>query len=83
MSVGKSLTPHITLRHPNRRHARTVVFELGKGTQLRSSKRGNSRGYDSRLRMNVFLTGTARKFIPAVSLDRILIGTGQPGPVTL
>jgi branched-chain amino acid aminotransferase len=30
-----------------------------------------------------FLTGTAAEIIPAVELDRRLIGTGQPGPVTL
>jgi branched-chain amino acid aminotransferase len=30
-----------------------------------------------------FLTGTAAEVIPAVQLDRILIGNGQPGPITL
>jgi branched-chain amino acid aminotransferase len=29
-----------------------------------------------------FLTGTAAEVIPAVQLDRRIIGTGQPGPVT-
>jgi branched-chain amino acid aminotransferase len=29
------------------------------------------------------LTGTAAEVIPAVQLDRRLIGKGQPGPVTL
>ncbi len=30
-----------------------------------------------------FLTGTAAEVIPAVQLDRRIIGSGQPGPVTL
>jgi len=30
-----------------------------------------------------FLTGTAAEVIPAVQLDRRLIGNGQPGPITL
>jgi branched-chain amino acid aminotransferase len=29
-----------------------------------------------------FLTGTAAEVIPAVQLDRRLIGTGKPGPIT-
>ena len=39
--------------------------------------------YDLYTAEECFLTGTAAEVIPAVQLDRRLIGNGHPGPITL
>jgi len=59
-----------------------VVFELTEKAQLRIQERELTR-YDVYTADECFLTGTAAEVIPAVQLDRRLIGNGQPGPVTL
>lgn len=61
---------------------RDVVFELAEKAQLRIQERELT-GYDVYTADECFLTGTAAEVIPAVQLDRRLIGNGQPGPVTL
>jgi len=61
---------------------RDVVFELTEKAQLRIQERELTR-YDVYTADECFLTGTAAEVIPAVQLDRRLIGDGQPGPVTL
>jgi len=61
---------------------RAVVFELAKEHQIPIHERDLTR-YDIYTADECFLTGTAAEVIPAVQLDRILIGTGQPGPITL
>jgi branched-chain amino acid aminotransferase len=61
---------------------RDVVFELAEKAQLRIQERELTR-YDVYTAHECFLTGTAAEVIPAVQLDRRLIGNGQPGPVTL
>jgi len=61
---------------------RAVVFELAKERQIPIHERDLTR-YDIYTADECFLTGTAAEVIPAVQLDRILIGTGQPGPITL
>ena len=61
---------------------RDVVFELAEKAQLRIQERDLTR-YDVYTADECFLTGTAAEVIPAVQLDRRLIGNGQPGPVTL
>src|SRR6201987_2793409 len=61
---------------------RGVVFELAKENQIPVQERELTR-YDIFTAEECFLTGTAAEVIPAVQLDRILIGNGQPGPVTL
>jgi len=61
---------------------RDVVFELAEKTQLPIQERELTR-YDVYTAEECFLTGTAAEVIPAVQLDRRLIGNGQPGPVTL
>jgi branched-chain amino acid aminotransferase len=61
---------------------RDVVFELAEKAQLCIRERELSR-YDLYTAEECFLTGTAAEVIPAVQLDRRLIGNGQPGLVTL
>ena len=61
---------------------RDVVFELAEKAQLRIQERELT-GYDVYTADECFLTGTAAEVIPAVQLDRRLIGNGQPGQVTL
>ena len=61
---------------------RAVVFELADRLQIRTIECELSR-YDVYTAEECFLTGTAAEVIPAVQLDRRLIGNGQPGPVTL
>jgi branched-chain amino acid aminotransferase len=60
---------------------RAVVFELAKELQIPVHERDLTR-YDIFAADECFLTGTAAEVIPAVQLDRIPIGSGQPGPVT-
>ena len=61
---------------------RGVVFELAEKLQIPTVEREISR-YDIYTADECFLTGTAAEVIPAVQLDRRLIGNGQPGPITL
>jgi branched-chain amino acid aminotransferase len=61
---------------------RDVTFELARQHGLPIIERDLTR-YDLYTADECFLTGTAAEIIPAVQLDRRLIGNGQPGPVTL
>jgi branched-chain amino acid aminotransferase len=61
---------------------RAIVFELAEKLGLRAVERELIR-HDIYTADECFLTGTAAEVIPAVELDRRLIGNGQPGPVTL
>jgi branched-chain amino acid aminotransferase len=61
---------------------RAVVFELAEKLGVRTIECELTK-YDIYTAEECFLTGTAAEVIPAVQLDRRLIGNGQPGPVTL
>jgi branched-chain amino acid aminotransferase len=61
---------------------RRVAFELAEKNGFIVEERDLTR-YDIITADECFLTGTAAEIIPAVELDRRLIGNGQPGPVTL
>jgi branched-chain amino acid aminotransferase len=61
---------------------RVVVFELAERLHLRAVERELIR-HDIYTADECFLTGTAAEVIPAVQLDRRLIGNGHPGPITL
>ena len=61
---------------------RAVVFELAEKLSIRAVERELIR-HDIYTADECFLTGTAAEVIPAVQLDRRLIGQGQPGPITL
>jgi branched-chain amino acid aminotransferase len=61
---------------------RAVVFELAENLHIRTVERDLIR-HDIYTADECFLTGTAAEVIPAVQLDRRLIGNGQPGAVTL
>ena len=61
---------------------RAVVFELAEKLSVRAVERELIR-HDIYTADECFLTGTAAEVIPAVQLDRRLIGNGQPGPITL
>jgi branched-chain amino acid aminotransferase len=61
---------------------RAVVFELAEKLHIRTVERDLIR-HDIYIADECFLTGTAAEVIPAVQLDRRLIGNGQPGAVTL
>jgi branched-chain amino acid aminotransferase len=61
---------------------RAVVFELAAKLGIRALERELIR-HDIYTADECFLTGTAAEVIPAVQLDRRLIGNGQPGPITL
>jgi branched-chain amino acid aminotransferase len=61
---------------------RAVVFELAEKLGIRALERELIR-HDIYTADECFLTGTAAEVIPAVQLDRRLIGNGQPGPITL
>jgi len=61
---------------------RAVVFELAEKLSIRAVERELIR-HDIYTADECFLTGTAAEVIPAVQLDRRLIGNGQPGPITL
>jgi branched-chain amino acid aminotransferase len=78
---GEILTPHINAGILSG-VTRAVVFELAKQHEIPVLERDLTR-YDIYTADECFLTGTAAEVIPAVQLDRILIGTGQPGPITL
>jgi branched-chain amino acid aminotransferase len=78
---GEILTPHLNSGILGG-VTRAVVFELASEHQIPVHETKLSR-YDILTADECFLTGTAAEVIPAVELDRILIGTGQPGPITL
>jgi branched-chain amino acid aminotransferase len=61
---------------------RAVVFELAEKLHMRTVERDLIR-HDIYTADECFLTGTAAEVIPAVQLDRRIIGNGQPGAVTL
>jgi branched-chain amino acid aminotransferase len=61
---------------------REAAFGLAKQLGIPITERDLTR-YDLYTADECFLTGTAAEIIPAVQLDRRLIGNGQPGPVTL
>jgi branched-chain amino acid aminotransferase len=61
---------------------RRVAFELAERNGVTVEERDLTR-YDIITADECFLTGTAAEIIPAVDLDRRLIGNGQPGAVTL
>jgi branched-chain amino acid aminotransferase len=61
---------------------RRVAIELAEKNGFVVEQRDLTR-YDIITADECFLTGTAAEIIPAVELDRRLIGNGQPGPVTL
>jgi branched-chain amino acid aminotransferase len=61
---------------------RTVVFELAEKLRIQAVERELIR-HDIYTADECFLTGTAAEVIPAVQLDRRLIGNGQPGSITL
>jgi len=61
---------------------RAVVFELAEKLGIRAVE-GELIRHDIYTADECFLTGTAAEVIPAVQLDRRLIGNGQPGPITL
>jgi len=61
---------------------RAVVFELAEKLHIRTVERDLIR-HDIYTADECFLTGTAAEVIPAVQLDRRIIGNGQPGTVTL
>jgi branched-chain amino acid aminotransferase len=61
---------------------RDVVFELAQQHGIPILDRDLTR-YDLYTADECFLTGTAAEIIPAVQLDRRIIGNGHPGPITL
>jgi branched-chain amino acid aminotransferase len=61
---------------------RAVVLELAEKFKIPAREHNLTR-YDIYTADECFLTGTAAEVIPAVQLDRRLIGNGQPGPITL
>jgi len=61
---------------------RAVVLELAEKFRVPTKEHDLTR-YDIYTADECFLTGTAAEVIPAVQLDRRLIGNGQPGPITL
>jgi len=61
---------------------RAVVFELAQKLEIPTMECELTR-YDVYTADECFLTGTAAEVIPAVQLDHRLIGSGQPGPITL
>jgi branched-chain amino acid aminotransferase len=78
---GRIATPH-----PNSGMlagiTRAVVFELAEKLNIPAHEHNLTR-YDIYTADECFLTGTAAEVIPAVQLDKRLIGNGQPGPITL
>jgi branched-chain amino acid aminotransferase len=61
---------------------RGVVFELAEKLSIRVGEQELIR-HDIYTADECFLTETAAEIIPAVQLDRRLIGNGRPGPITL
>ncbi|MFV0338697.1 MAG: branched-chain-amino-acid transaminase [Chthoniobacterales bacterium] len=60
---------------------RAVVFEIAAELEIPIREALLTR-YDLYTADECFLTGTAAEVIPAVSLDKRLIGSGSPGPLT-
>ena len=60
---------------------RDVIFDIADRLNIEINESQMTR-YDIYAADECFLTGTAAEVIPAVSLDRRLIGDGKPGPVT-
>lgn len=60
---------------------RDVIIEIAEGMGVRVIERSLTR-YDIFTADECFLTGTAAEVIPVVALDRRVIGTGKPGPLT-
>jgi branched-chain amino acid aminotransferase len=60
---------------------RAVIIQLAAQLAVPFVERSLTR-YDIFTADECFLTGTAAEVIPAVALDRRVIGTGNPGPVT-
>jgi branched-chain amino acid aminotransferase len=60
---------------------RAVIIELAAELGVPFQERSLTR-YDIYTADECFLTGTAAEVIPVVSLDRRVIGSGQPGPQT-
>jgi branched-chain amino acid aminotransferase len=60
---------------------RAVIIELAAGLGVPVVERSLTR-YDIFTADECFLTGTAAEVIPVVALDRRVIGSGKPGPLT-
>jgi len=60
---------------------REVVFEIAEEFGIPCQEPQMTR-YDIYTAEECFLTGTAAEIIPVISLDRRIIGSGKPGPVT-
>ncbi|MEY3395861.1 MAG: branched-chain-amino-acid transaminase [Verrucomicrobiota bacterium] len=60
---------------------RSVILEIARKLEIKVVERSITR-YDIFVADECFLTGTAAEVIPAVSLDRRVIGDGKPGPLT-
>ncbi|MEM0967731.1 MAG: branched-chain-amino-acid transaminase [Verrucomicrobiota bacterium] len=61
---------------------RQVMFDLAEDMDV-PLKEQNLTRYEVYTADECFLTGTAAEVVPAVECDRRVIGTGEPGPVTL
>jgi branched-chain amino acid aminotransferase len=81
VSNGQISTPHLNSGILGG-VTRGVVFELAEKLGVRTIECELTK-YDIYTAEECFLTGTAAEVIPAIQLDRRLIGNGQPGPVTL
>src|SRR3984885_1281234 len=78
---GQIFTPHLNAGILEG-VTRSVVFELTEKLEIPAVE-CELTTYDVYTADECFLTGTAAEVIPAVQLDRRLIGNGQPGPITL
>ena len=78
---GKLVTPPVSAGALNG-ITRTVVLELAAQLGLPASEANMTR-YDVMTAEECFLTGSAAEIVPVASLDGRIIGTGQPGAVTL
>ncbi|MEA3163829.1 MAG: branched-chain amino acid aminotransferase [Verrucomicrobiota bacterium] len=78
---GQIFTPHLNAGILEG-VTRAVVFELTEKLEIPAVE-CELTTYDVYTADECFLTGTAAEVIPAVQLDRRLIGNGQPGPITL
>ncbi|HEX4084150.1 MAG TPA: branched-chain-amino-acid transaminase [Chthoniobacteraceae bacterium] len=77
---GQIITPPISAGGL-RGITRDVVFEIAREFNIAISEPEMTR-YDIYTADECFLTGTAAEIIPVVSLDKRLIGSGKPGPLT-
>jgi branched-chain amino acid aminotransferase len=78
---GQIFTPHLNAGILEG-VTRSVVFELTEKLEIPAVE-CELTTYDVYTADECFLTGTAAEVIPAVQLDRRLIGNGQPGSITL